>query len=342
MVGTMRAGLVTGHRRFELVEMPEPVASEGLAVVEIARCGICGTDLHGFLGHDPYNPAICGHEFSGRVSAVGAGVRNVSEGDLVVGAIAPPCGRCSECLAGRTTLCITAFLGMVGRDARAPKHGGFAPRLAIAADRLVPVREPLSDSDAAVVEPATVALHAVYRTPPGLSDVVVIQGCGPIGLLVLQMAKVAGLGRLVVVEPNAGRRALALQLGADAAVSPAEANDEVRGGADLVFECAGIPPTVQQAVDLVRRGGRVNLVGYASGKATIDPGMWLRKEVVVTASLGYLHHEFADVISLISSKRVDVTSLCDKTVSLAQLPEAIEELADDPASAIKVLVDPAS
>jgi (R,R)-butanediol dehydrogenase / meso-butanediol dehydrogenase / diacetyl reductase len=336
----MKAGLVTGHRQFELVDMPEPSATEGLAVVDIARCGICGTDLHGFLGHTPYNPAICGHEFSGRVSAVGSGVRNVSEGDLVVGAIAPPCGRCSECLAGRTTLCITAFLGMVGRDAKAPKHGAFAPRLAIAADRLVAVREPLTDDEAAVVEPATVALHAVNRTPPGLSDVVVIQGCGPIGMLTLQMARAAGLGRLVVVEPNAGRRELALRLGADAAVSPAEAAEEVGGGADLVFECAGIAPTVQQAVDLVRRGGRVNLVGYASGAATIDPGMWLRKEVMVTASLGYLHHEFADAISLIAGGRVDVASLCDKTVPLDALPEAIEQLADDPSSAMKVLVDP--
>jgi L-iditol 2-dehydrogenase len=112
-----------------------------------------------------------------------------------------------------------------------------------------------------------------------------------------------------------------------------------RAGADLVFECAGVPSTVQQAVDLVRRGGRVNLVGLASGTATIAPGSWLVKEVSVVASLGYLHHEFGEAIALIADGSVQVAPLHDRTVTLAELPAAIAELADDPSSAIKVLVD---
>ena len=336
----MRAGLVTGQRRFELVEVPEPEVGPGLAVVHVTKCGICGTDLHGFLGSTPYNPAICGHEWVGTVAAVGAGVTNVGEGDRVVAAIAPACGRCVECTAGRPHYCVTAFLGMIGRDPLAPKHGGFAPRIALDATRLVGVSAALTDDQAAIVEPATVALHAALRTLPLDGETVVVQGCGPIGLLTLQCAKALGASHIVAIEPSPHRRALALSLGAAEALEPAEAVARfARSGVDLVFECAGVPATVQQAVDLTRRGGRVNQVGLASGTATISPGEWLRKEVTVVASLGYLHDEFAQAIDLIADGAVQVDPLHDRTVTLDELPVAIEQLADDPSSAIKVLVD---
>lgn len=337
----MRAGLVTGHRTFELVDMPEPQVGPSLAVVHVSKCGICGTDLHGFLGHTPYNPAICGHEWVGTVAAFGAGVTNVGEGDRVVVAAPPSCGACAECRAGRPDYCSVAFLGMVGRDPLAPKHGGFAPRIAIDAARLVPVHAAITDDQAAVVEPAVVALHAVNRMLPRDGETVVVQGCGPIGLLTLQCAIARGASYVVAVEPSANRRELALRIGANEALSPDEARERFgRAGADLVYECAGVAPTIQQAVDLTRRGGRVNLVGLASGTATISPHAWLMKEITVTAAIGHLHHEVADTIDLIADGRVQTDPLHDRTVTLDELPAAIELLADDPSSAIKVLVDP--
>jgi len=337
----MLTGLVTGHRRIELVEVPEPEAGPSLAVVQVSKCGICGTDLHGFLGHDPYNPAICGHEWVGTVSAVGAGVTQVSEGDRVVLAAPPSCGRCSECLAGRPAYCPVAFLGMVGRDPLAPKHGGFAPSIAVDAARLVKVHAPITDDQAAVVEPAVVALHAVDRMLPRDGETVVVQGCGPIGLLTMQCAIARGASHVVAIEPAANRRELALQLGAAEAIHPSEAKERFgRHGADLVYECAGVPATIQQAVDIARRGGRVDIVGLASGAATISPHTWLVKEITVTAAIGHLYHEVADVIDLIADGKVRTEPLHDRTVSLAELPAVIEQLADDPSSAIKVLVDP--
>jgi len=336
----MRAGLVTGQRRFELVEVPEPQPAEGTAVVAVDRCGICGTDLHGFLGAEPYNPAICGHEWVGTVTAVGAGVTHLREGARVVAGIAPPCGACPECTRGRPAYCVPAFLGMIGRDALAPPHGGFAPRIALAASRLVPFDAPLTADQAAMVEPATVALHAVHRSVPRADEVTVVQGCGPIGLLTLQCALALGAGEVVAVEPSAHRRELALAVGAAAALTPEEARERFGAdGAELVLECAGVPATVQQAVDLTRRGGRVNLVGLASGTATISPGAWLIKEVAVVSSLGYLHHEFGEAIDLVASGRLRLEPLHDRTVTLDELPLAIEQLADDPSSAVKVLVD---
>ncbi len=337
----MLTGLVTGQRRFELVDVPEPEAGPSLAVVQVSKCGVCGTDLHGFLGSTPYNPAICGHEWVGIVSAVGAGVSSVSEGDRVVLASPPSCGQCSECLAGRPAYCPIAFLGMIGRDPLAPKHGGFARAIAVDAARLVKVHAPITDDQAAVVEPAVVALHAVGRMLPRDGETVVVQGCGPIGLLTLQCAIARGASHVVAIEPAANRRELALTLGAAEAIHPSEAMERFgRHGADLVYECAGIPATIQQAVDLARRGGRVNIVGLASGAATISPHTWLIKEITVTAAIAHLHHEVADVIDLIADGLVQTEPLHDRTVSLADLPAVIEELADDPSSAIKVLVDP--
>ena len=159
----MKAGLVTGQRRFELVDMPQPTARPGQAVVQVHLCGICGTDVHGFLSSQPYNPAICGHEFVGTVSQVGAGVDHLHEGDRVVAGIAPACGRCPNCLAGRPRYCSTAFLGMVGRDPQAPPHGAFASAIALDAGRFVKVTRPLTDEEAAVVEPTVVVEPSVVE-----------------------------------------------------------------------------------------------------------------------------------------------------------------------------------
>jgi len=338
----MKAALITGLRRMEFVEFPDPQATPGKAVVQVDSCGICGTDIHGFLSSDPYNPAICGHEFSGTVSAVGADVRNVKEGDRVVCGVSTACGRCAECVAGRTTYCTYAFMNALGRDPLAPPHGAFAPAVAVDALRLIRTNRALSSDQASIVEPATVAWHAVKRTLPTPGDVVVVQGCGPIGLLTLQAAKAAGAGRVIAVEPNELRRGTALSVGADEAISPDEARERFGSkGADLVFECAGVPPTIQAAVDFVRRGGRVNLVGLASGNATISPHMWLIKEVTFVASLAYNHHDFIETMDLMADRKIIVEPLHDKTVGLSELPETIAELADNPSSAIKVLVDPA-
>ncbi len=336
----MKAGLVTGRERFELVDVPEPEPRPGTAVAAVALCGICGTDVHGYQSDRPYNPAICGHEWVGTVAAVGAGVAGLREGDRVVAGIAPACGGCTECVAGRPDYCVPAFLGMVGRDALAPPHGGFAPRVAVDARRLVTVHRGLSDVQAAMVEPATVALHAVRRTPPRPSETVVVQGCGPIGLFVLQCARAEGAERLIAVEPNAARQGLAASLGADTVWTPEEAQAALgERPADLVFECAGAPAAVQAAVDLVRRGGRVNLVGVTA-TATVQPSVWAVKEVTLTGSLGYRHDEFAPVMDLMADGAVQVEPLHDATVALAQAADAFASLAADSAYAVKVLVDP--
>ena len=151
--------------------------------------------------------------------------------------------------------------------ADAPSSGGFAPCMTVRANRLVGVPESLSDDAAALIEPASVATHAVRRSRLAVGDVACVIGCGAIGLLTLQPVRLGGARTIVAVEPDERRRGLARSLGADVAVAPGpevrDAIDAATGGlrADIAFDCAGLPQTVQKSVDVVRPGGSVRVVG---------------------------------------------------------------------------------
>jgi len=343
---TVQAALITGRHRVELREFDEPVVGDTDVVVDISLCGVCGTDAHAWASGSPYNPAICGHEWAGTVRAVGAAARDLTAGDRVVVAVPPACGRCGPCRHADPEHCVRVFEAAVGRDAGAPVHGGFAPAIRVDAGRVIHADDRLDDVQCALVEPTTICLHAVRRSRLRLGDHVVVQGAGPIGLLTLQLARVAGAGSVTVVEPDPERRDLACSLGADAAAAPgSEASDLVRErtdglGADLVFECAGIASVVQTAVGFARRGGSVMLVGYPVDRAEVDIAGWLVQEVTVGTSLAYLRGEFPLAMDLIGAGRIDVAPLHSRTVPLSQLPGVLADLASGGSRERKVLVDP--
>ncbi len=348
----MHAALITGKGELSIDEVREPEPAATGVVVNIELCGICGTDIHAYQSGQPYNPAICGHEWTGTLSAVGDEVASLagptselSEGDRVVVAVPPACGSCDACRAGQSQRCQVSFLVAVGRDPLAPSHGGFAPRLAVGANRVVKAHPDLSPTQAAQVEPATVAFHAVRRTQPRLGEVSVVQGAGPIGLTTLQWVAAAGAGEIIVVEPNDARREVAAGLGATVTVTPAEAQaaiaDHTSGlGADTVYECVGRPETIQGAVDLARRGGMVSLIGLADSDAAISPSAWLVKEISLEASLAYSHEEFDMAMKMIAAGKVDLDAMHSRTVGLADLDSALQDLASGSSADMKVLVDP--
>tara|TARA_B110000495_G_scaffold127770_1_gene111189 strand:- start:424 stop:1131 length:708 start_codon:yes stop_codon:yes gene_type:complete len=225
-------------------------------------------------------------------------------------------------------------------------HGGFAPSISFALDRLYTVAPSLSDTQAAILEPVTVAVHAVRRTGIRLGESVVVIGGGPIGLLTLQAAKAAGAGHLTLIEPEPLRRQLGESLGANLLIDPRTENSaEVinaalgQAGADVVFECAGIAATIQTSVDLVRRGGKVSLVGVPNGASEIYGAVWLIKEVNLTSSIAYLNEDFEIAQGLVVDGRIQTETLHTKTVGLRGMQEAFVELANKPAQ-VKILVDP--
>lgn len=342
----MRAGLVTGKEQFELRQVDEPVPGPTEALIETSLCGICGSDVHAYAEGWPYAPGICGHEWVGKITALGTDVGGFETGDRVTGAVAPGCGDCAECRAGHAEYCSTARSFYSGPDA--PTSGGFAPYMAVTANRLVRVPDELADVDAAVIEPASVALHAVRRSRLRTGDVACVVGCGPIGLLTAQCARLAGAGMVIAVEPDAERRALALETGADVAVAPGaetrEAVNDATGGlrADIAFDCAGIPQTIQQSVDMVRFGGSVCIVGVTGSDAVIRPNRWLFKEISVDTSLAFTLDEMRAAGSFIADGRLSVAPLVQGTVTLDELPQTIDDLATRRNTAVKLLVDPSA
>jgi 2-desacetyl-2-hydroxyethyl bacteriochlorophyllide A dehydrogenase len=340
----MRAGIITGKGQLELVEVGDPSPRPGEVVVAIERCGICGSEVHAYQEGWPYSPGICGHEWTGIVVDLGPSVDQVTTDARVVGAQAPGCGACLECRADLSQFCRVASSEYSGRNA--PSSGGFAPYLTLSANRLIPVPDGVDAEQAALIEPASVALHAIRVSRLTVGDVACVVGCGPIGLMAIQCARVAGAGTIIAVEPNEARRALAVELGADVAVPPGAelraAVDEHTSGlrADIAFDCAGIPQTLQQSVDMVRKGGSVCMVGVSGGEATIQPMRWMMKEVGVDTSLLFTLDEMAIAADLVATGRIRTRELIATTITLDELPTTVDDLAARRLDAIKILVDP--
>ena len=340
----MRAGLVTGRGQFELLEMEDPTPDGDEIVVEIQRCGICGSDVHAYVEGWKYAPSVCGHEWVGTVAASGRDVVNVKEGDRVTGALAPGCGRCLECRNDLSQYCRTAWSDYSGPTG--PKSGGFAPFLCLKAERVIGIPDDLDTDDAALIEPASVAFHAVRQSRLKVGDIVCVVGCGPIGLLTAQVAKAAGAGIVIAVEPDESRRNLALATGTDISVAPGEdlhaTLEEVTQGlrADLVYDCAGIPQTMQQSVDMVRRGGSVCLVGVTGEEARINPIRWISKEITLNTSIVFTLEEMKAAANMMQDGRILVAPLRDSVIDLDALGSTIDDLAHRRLDAVKILVDP--
>ncbi|WP_209311404.1 zinc-dependent alcohol dehydrogenase [Streptomyces spiramenti] len=338
---------VSGPRRLEELTREDQQPARDGVVVDVTYAGICGTDVHGYTDGHMLPPAVFGHEWTGRVSAVGDEVSGVTVGQRVVGAVGPACGACRQCLAGHARHCDTVFAEANGVDEAAPAHGGFATRLGVSARRVVPVPDALSDVEAALVEPAAVTFHAVRRTAMELGSLVVVQGAGPIGLLTAQHARNAGAGRVIVSEPSAARRSAAEKLGFRDVVAPEGLRELLTRageglGADVLFECAGVASLLQPSAELVRRGGTLALLGFPLTDSAVSYGDWQSRELTVIGSLAYNREDFLGTMRSIAERRIDVASLHTGTVGLSRLGDLLEELDAGDSAHTKVFVDPRS
>ncbi len=343
---TTRAAFITGPGRLELRDIVEPTPAGTAISVSILLCGICGTDLDSFRSGSVHSPAVCGHEWVGRVSETGPDVATVAPGDRVVVAVPPPCGWCPECEAGLPDFCRHVVEVSRGRDGAAPAHGAFAQRLVVDETRVVRARPELSDVEAAQAEPAAVAFHGIRRAGIEVGNVVVVQGGGPIGLLAAQFARSAGAGTVVVVEPNPVRRAQAVDLGIDVALDPGpDVADAVadltngRGG-DVVMECTGRNELIDTAVDLGRRGGTVVLLGYSPLPLTTKPGVWLSREITLRGSVAFTRADVHKTMALMVRGAVQTESMHTRTIGLDLLADALGELSSGQSADTKVLLDP--
>jgi 2-desacetyl-2-hydroxyethyl bacteriochlorophyllide A dehydrogenase len=341
----VKAVAFAGPGKMELREMPDLKPEPGELLVAVAFCGICGSDLHEYASHLPsmrgagvFQP-IMGHEFTGTVAAIGSGTQGFMTGDPVVVHPGGACGHCWYCQRGDSHLCAD----QQGTGYR--RAGGYAEYALVRSDQALTLPDASWLRAAALTEPFGVALHAINRGALQPGETVFIAGGGPIGLLCVLAAHRKGAARIIVSEPASARRELALALGADEAVDPAQpASLQVRQltdgrGADLAIEAVGIAPTMDDCLAATRRGGRIVVAGAFEQPYPVNLLNLLIQEQSITGTFGYAF-EFREARDLIVSGAVDVAPLISRTVSLQDLPSAFEQLTNDRSSDQKVLIQP--
>jgi len=324
-------------------EVPTPTAGPGQVLVRVAACGVCHTDLH-YTDHGTPTfkqpPMILGHEVSGTVTDIGEGATGLRPGDRVLLAAVSSCGACDACREGRENICARGE--MLGNHI----DGGFAEYVvAPAKDAFVlPPEVPLVEGSI-IADALTTPYHAVVnrgRVRPG--DVVVVFGCGGVGLNVVQIAATQG-ARVVAVDLSDDKLEWARRLGASATLNPLAVerpDKELRtltgGGADVAFEVVGRPVTQEQALSSLKAGGRAVFVGYSPDPMTLNSGRVMFRELEVVGSLGCRPVDYPRVIELVRRKRIQLEPLVTHRFPLARIAEAFDTLRSG--AAIRVVVTP--
>jgi len=344
----MKALLLTAPSRLELVNAPDPRPADDEVLVRVRACGICGSDIHGWDGSTGRRrpPLIMGHEAAGEIAALGAKVTGWRPGDRVTFDSTISCGRCAPCQAGRTNLCENRrVLGVAPVEYR--QDGAFAEYVALPAHILYRLPAVLTFPQAAMVEPVSIAIHAVQRVKLAPTDVAVVVGSGMIGLFVIQALRWAGVKRVVAVDLAPGRLALARELGATDTIRSDQGDVAAEvarltggAGADLAFEVVGISPTLQVAVGCVRRGGSVVLVGNLAAKTDFPLQAVVTREVNLFGSCSSAG-EYPLCLDLISQGVIRVEPMISAVVPLAEGIDWFGRLsAADGAKYMKVILQP--
>ncbi len=329
----MQATRLFGIGDLRLVEIAPPAPGPGDIVIRVEAAGICGTDRHLFKGEFPSAPPVTlGHEFSGIITGVGAGV-TLPLGTRVTCDPNCPCGTCPECRAGRVNLC------RLNRAIGIHDDGGFATFARLPAHRAHVLPADLNPLYGAFCEPLACTLHGLDLGAPRPGERVIVLGGGVIGLLALQLAMRAGAEVMLVTRQRA-KRDLALDLGAiSTAASVAQARALWPEGASLVVECAGVAETVEQAPGLCARGGRVVILGVLAQheKVRIEPFDLLFREISLLHSFINPFTQ-ARATSLIASGAINVAKLISRTIPLSETVDAIANPARP--GEVKVLILP--
>ncbi|KAA6464770.1 galactitol-1-phosphate 5-dehydrogenase [Acidobacteria bacterium AB60] len=345
----MQALVLTEYGHLELSDRPAPTAAAGEVLIRVAACGICGSDVHGYDGSSGRRipPIVMGHEAAGTVVATGAGADRFKAGDRVTFDSTVCCGACGFCQRGAINLCdrrevVGVSCGEYRRD------GAFAEYIAVPERIVYPIPDNLSFAEAAMLEPVSVALHAVAVTRLSGGETALVVGSGMIGLLTMQAAFAAGCSRVFVADIDATRLVLARSMGASEVI-PLSGDALVRecrrltggAGVDVALEAVGRNETVNVAIEATRKGGTITLIGNVTPEVTIPLQKVVSRELRLqgtAASSG----EYPQAIALISSGRIQVKPLITQVSGLADGPQWFERLHSREPNLMKIVLVPGS
>ncbi|MDZ7723299.1 MAG: galactitol-1-phosphate 5-dehydrogenase [candidate division KSB1 bacterium] len=343
----MKALVLTGINKLEYKEVPDPKINSDEVLVKVKAVGICGSDVHGMDGSSGRRqpPVIMGHEASGIIAETGSEVQGWHTGDQVT--FDSTIYKLNDwyTLKGYYNLSDNRkVLGVSCDDYKL--DGALAEYVKVPAHILHRIPDGVSFPEAAMVEPLAVAAHAVELTPIELNDTVVVIGAGMIGLGIIQIVKTRGAGQIIAVDLAQDKLDIAKRAGATYTLTPEEQDihqviqDRTRNrGADIAFEAVGISTTVKQSIDVVRRGGRVTLVGNVTPVTEFPLQSVVTRQIRVQGSCA-ICGEYPAVLDMLARKQIDVNPLLSVKVPLSEGAEWFHRLYNREAGLIKVILEP--
>ena len=343
----MKALVLEKYMQFELKEVPEPQVADNEVLIRVKAVGICGSDVHGMDGSSGRRlpPVIMGHEASGEVASVGKAVKSWKAGDRVT--FDSTIYKKDDWFTRRGLYQLSddkMVVGVSTPDFR--KDGAFAEYLVLPEHIIYKLPDNITFTQAAFVEPAAVAMHAIEITRPSMTDVVVVVGVGMVGSFVVQLLKIRGCRKVVAVDIDDFKVDLALKLGADHAFLPGDPQlmatikklTEGRG-ADVAFEVVGEEDSVHTCIAAVRKGGQVTLVGNTSPTINFPVQSVVTREIRVQGSCA-INGEYPAVLDLIASGRLDVSSILSVEAPLAEGAAWFDRLYKKEKGLMKVMLKP--
>jgi L-iditol 2-dehydrogenase len=347
----MKALLLSEYSKLDVTDLPTPEAGPGEVLVQVAACGICGSDVHGYDGSSGRRipPLVMGHEAAGVIAAVGSGVKRFAVGDRVTFDSTVYCGACLYCLRGEINLCDNRqVVGVSTPDFR--RAGAFAEFVTVPERIVYQLPDAMSFAEAAMLEAVAVAVHAVAVTELKGGETTLVIGAGMIGLLIVQALKAAGSGPVLVADVDASRLKLATDSGADATIlaTGEHSGDEMAQqtlrltqgrGVDAVLEAVGRDATVLASVDAVRKGGTVTLVGNITPQVTLPLQKVVSRQIRLQGSCAS-SGEYPQAIELVSSRKIRVKPLITSVAPLEDGASWFERLHAREANLMKIVLDP--
>ena len=343
----MKALLLSEYKHLEVSDLPLPSRADDEVMVQVAACGICGSDVHGYDGASGRRipPIVMGHEAAGTIAALGSQVENFKVGDRVTFDSTVYCGKCAFCLRGEVNLCDDRqVVGVSCGDYR--RAGAFAEYVTVPARILYRLPDGLGFAEAAMLEAVAVALHGVRVSELLGGESALVIGAGMIGLLLLQAARAAGCSPVFIADIDASRLALASDMGADEtlelsgdALTQAILARTQGRSVDVVFEAVGRAETVAASIDCVRKGGKVTLVGNIAKEVPMPLQKVVTRQVRLQGSCSSAG-EYPEAMELIANGKIKVAPLITAVAPLADGPAWFERLHSREPNLMKVILDP--
>jgi len=342
----MKALLLSKYRQLEVAETANPNIGDDDVLIRVEACGICGSDVHGYDGSSGRRipPIVMGHEAAGTIVEVGSAVRGLSQGDRVTLDSTVYCGQCANCLRGQINLCDQRqVLGVSCGEYR--RAGAFAEYVAAPARIVHKLPDSISFPEASMLEAVAVAMHAVSlaETPPDSTALVI--GAGTIGLLILQALRATGCSRVFITDVDSTRLKLAKELGAtETILADADTLARVSAlsggmGVDVALEAVGRTETIKSAIQSVRKGGTVVLVGNISPEVTIPLQVVVSRQIRLQGSCAS-SGEYPRAIELMATGAINVKPLISAIAPLEDGPRWFERLYSHEPNLMKVVLAP--